>query len=226
MTQAIDSQTVAQYLINHPEFFENHADILPELRLTSPVIGKAISLHERQIEVLREKYRVLELQLSRLMHTAQDNKNLVEKIIVWASMLLEKQRHETDMPQIVVNGLKSVFTVPEVTLRVWNIREEYAGSWFTQHVDENIRNAANHMQHPYCGKMPENQDAVKWLDRFSEIRSVALVPLRKDRQALPFGLIAMGSPEATRFRNDMATDFLADIGELASATLHHLTVTD
>ena len=72
MTQAIDSQTVAQYLIDHPEFFENHADILSGLRLISPVIGKAVSLHERQIEVLRSKYKTLELQLSRLMHTAQN----------------------------------------------------------------------------------------------------------------------------------------------------------
>lgn len=225
MTQAIDSQTVAQYLIDHPEFFENHADILSGLRLISPVIGKAVSLHERQIEVLRSKYKTLELQLSRLMHTAQNNKSLMEKMVVWASRLLEK-RHETDdMPQTVVNSLESVFNVPETTLRLWNIREEYADSWFTRHVDENIRNAANRMEHPYCGKVPENQDAVKWLDLFSSIRSIALVPLKKDAQSLPFGLIVMGSPDATRFQNDMATDFLSAIGELASVTLRHLLVT-
>lgn len=224
MTQAIDPQTVARYLINHPEFFEHHADILPDLRLTSPVIGKAISLHERQIEVLREKHKTLELRLSRLMHAAQNNKNLLEKLVNWTSALLEKRR-ETDMPQMIVDSLKSVFGIPETTLRLWDIRETDMDSWFTRHIDENTRHLVNRMEQPYCGKAPGNPDVVKWFSSIVPIRSIALIPLKKDPQSLPFGLIAMGSSDAARFQNDMATDFLSDIGKLASATLRHLTIT-
>lgn len=223
MTQAINSNTVAQYLVEHPDFFETHADILSGLRLTSPVIGKTVSLHERQIEVLRSKHKALELQLSRLMHAAQANKTLMEKILDWTCPLL-KEQNDAAMPQTVVSGLQSVFGIPAVTLRLWNIRPEYADSWFTQHASEDIRNAANGMGRPYCGKVPENQEAVKWLDRAAEIRSVAIVPLKTGPESLPFGLLVMGSPDATRFQNDMATDFLDDIGKLASAALDHLRI--
>jgi uncharacterized protein YigA (DUF484 family) len=34
-----------------------------------------------------------------------------------------------------------------------------------------------------------------------------------------FGLLVLGSPDPTRFTSDMATDFLARIGETASASL-------
>ncbi len=225
MTQAIDSQTVAQYLINHPDFFENHADILSDLRLMSPVIGKTISLHERQIEVLRNKYKTLEQHLSTLAHTAQDNKNLMEKMVNWMVLLLE-ETHKADLPQTIVNGLKTVFNIPETTLRLWNIRHEYADSWFAQPVDGPIRDATNNMQNPYCGPVQETQDAIKWLDHFADMHSVALIPLKKDVQSLPFGLIVMGSPDINRFQNDMATDFLTAIGKLAYATLRCLVLTD
>ncbi len=225
MTQAIDSQTVAQYLVEHPDFFELHADILPALRLTSPVIGKAVSLHERQIEVLRSKYKALELQLSRLTHTAQENTILMEKMLGWTCRLLQ-ERNDADMPQTVISGLESVFTIPQATLRLWNIRPDYSDSWFTQHVTEDIRNTANGMTAPYCGTVQENQEAVKWLDRSAQMRSVAIVPLKKDAGSLPFGLLVMGSPDATRFQNNMATDFLDGIGKLASAALGPLRVID
>lgn len=225
MTQAIDSNTIAQYLLDHPEFFEEHAYILSDLRLTSPVIGKAVSLHERQIEVLRNKHKTLELQLSRLVHTAQDNKRLMEKMVDWMDVLLEKH-DETNMPQVVINGLKTVFGVPEATLRLWDTRREFADSWFAQTVDDNFRNATNTMEHPYCGKIRDDQEAVKWFDNFADLRSVAIVPLRKNAKSLPLGLLVMGSPDATRFRNEMATDFLSDIGKLACAALAHLTVND
>lgn len=225
MTQAIDSSTIAQYLLDHPEFFEEHADILSDLRLNSPVIGKAISLHERQIEVLRNKHKTLELQLSRLVHTAQDNKRLMERMVDWMGVLLEK-RNEPDMPQAVIDSLKTVFGVPEATLRLWDTLPECADSWFTQSTDEHIRNAADSMEHPYCGRVQDNQDAVKWLDNHADLRSVAIVPLKKEAQSLPFGLLVMGSPDATRFRNEMATDFLSDIGKLACTALAHLTIRD
>ena len=53
MTQAIDQATVIQYLLDNPDFFQKNAGILPEMHLTSPILGKTVSLHERQMEVMR-----------------------------------------------------------------------------------------------------------------------------------------------------------------------------
>lgn len=220
MTQEIDQDSVIQYLLENPDFFQENAGILPELNLTSPILGKAVSIHERQIEVLRGKYKTLELQLSRLMHTAQDNKALSEKMLDWTEALL-KEKNEVDMPQTVVMSLKSAFAVPDVTLRLWNVREEYSMAWFTQSVTEDIKNGINSLKTPYCGKS-DNIEALTWFTNTASIRSVALIPLRKNADSEPFGALVLGSPDKARFQDAMATDFLTDIGKLASAALVRL----
>jgi uncharacterized protein YigA (DUF484 family) len=49
-----------------------------------------------------------------------------------------------------------------------------------------------------------------------------LVPLRKAGSDKSFGLLVLGSPDAQRFSSELATDFLARIGEAASASLQGL----
>ena len=65
MTFALDSATVAQFLADNPDFFEEHAGLLGEVKLSSPLTGKAVSLQERQMEVMRAKYNALELTMDR-----------------------------------------------------------------------------------------------------------------------------------------------------------------
>ncbi len=55
--------------------------------------------------------------------------------------------------------------------------------------------------------------------------SIALVALRdpqREGDADAFGLLVMGSPDPRRFHEGMGTDFLAQIGVLASAALSRL----
>jgi len=55
--------------------------------------------------------------------------------------------------------------------------------------------------------------------------SIALIALRDpeaSNDAAAFGLLVMGSPDPRRFHDGMATDFLTQIGALASAALSRL----
>ncbi len=55
--------------------------------------------------------------------------------------------------------------------------------------------------------------------------SIALLALRDPEgkeEAPTFGLLVMGSADARRFHDGMATDFLTQIGALASAALSRL----
>jgi len=58
---------------------------------------------------------------------------------------------------------------------------------------------------------------------------VAMIPLRHvgegrgpDGATATFGLLVLGSPDPTRYSADMGTEFLARIGEIASAGLARL----
>jgi len=58
--QGITEVDIANYLANTPGFFERHAELLGSIQLTSPHGQRAVSLQERQMEMLRDKIRGLE----------------------------------------------------------------------------------------------------------------------------------------------------------------------
>jgi len=67
------SEEIAQYLQDHPDFFEAHLDLLTEINLPHPHGGRTISLSERQLVALREKNHVLEKQMHELLSNAREN---------------------------------------------------------------------------------------------------------------------------------------------------------
>ncbi|HVL75085.1 MAG TPA: DUF484 family protein [Noviherbaspirillum sp.] len=212
-----DSQAIADFLLAHPQFFEEHADLLARITLTSPLGGRTVSLQERQMEVLREKNRGLELRLAELMRIAQENDSITDKMQAWTRDLL-RARNDVDLPHVLVNGLQTIFGVPHVTLRLWGVSESYAHTWFAAPVSEDARLFCNGLTQPYCGP---NQDfeAASWLDEGAEVCSLAMIALRGAEGGPAFGLLVLGSPDPQRFTSEMATDYLAKMGETASAAV-------
>lgn len=217
MPPTLDSSAIAQYLANNPEFFQEHAGMLAQIQLSSPLTGRAVSLQDRQIEVLREKHKVLELRMGELMRLAHENDEITRKLQTWTRTLL-LARNDVDLPHTLTTGLQSIFGVPYSTLRIWRAAPDYAHTWFSQGVTEDAQLFANSLQAPYCGKN-NDFEAVRWLEDAPEVQSTALLPLRIETVPDAFGLLVLGSPDATRFHADMATDFLVEISKTASAAL-------
>ena len=215
MIAAIDPAALAQYLVDHPQFFEQHATLLVQVKLSSPLTGKTVSLQERQMEVMRDKYKALELQMADLIRLAQENAAIVNKFHGWTQALLKAQ-HGADMPRALVDGLCSQFGVPQATLRLWNLSPGHSTEWYARDVSDDARLFANSLLAPYCGSN-HDFEAVRWLDDAGSVASTVILPLRSGSTA--FGLLILGSPDSQRFRADMATDFLMHIGETASAAL-------
>ena len=213
MTATLDSTAVAAYLAANPDFFEEHVNLLGQVRLSSPLTGKAVSLQERQMEVMRDKYKALELRMSELIHLAQDNANIANKFHAWTQGLLKARSH-SELPGAVADGLRQHFAVPQATLRLWDLASAHDASWFVEGVSEDARMFANSLLAPYCGSN-HDFEAVRWLDDAAAVVSTVILPLRCDGRA--FGLLIMGSPDPERFTAHMATDFPIHIGETASA---------
>ena len=216
MTVPLDSTLVAQYLTDHPHFFEEHADLLGEIKLASPITGRAVSLQERQMEVMRDKYKALELRMSKLSRVAEENGDIASKFHGWNQAMLQV-RNDADMPRVLVDALQTNFDVPYVSLRLWQVLPEHADGWFTEDVTADVRMFANSLQTPYCGS---NRDfeAVHWLQA-DKIESTVMIALRAPNTTGTFGLLVLGSPDSERFTSSMGTDFLVHIGATASAAL-------
>ena len=213
----MNSNTIASYLIEHPQFFEEHAELLSTIKLTSPVMGRTISLQERQMEVVREKYRLLELKLSDLLRVAEENHDITKKFQRWTRSLL-LARNDVDLPHVLTQGLEDIFDLPHATLRLWNVAPEFSHTWFAQAASDDARLFAKGLSTPFCG---QNQDfeAAGWIDASAPVQSLAMLPLRLSPTGTTFGLLVLGSPDPARYTKDMATDFLIKIADTSSAAL-------
>ena len=167
------------------------------------------------MEVMRDKYKALELQMADLIRLAQENAAIANKFHGWTQALLKAQ-HGADMPRALIEGLCSQFSVPQATLRLWNLAPGHGTEWYARGISDDARIFANSLLAPYCGSN-HDFEAVRWLDDAGSVASTVILPLRCGGTA--FGLLILGSPDAQRFRADMATDFLIHIGETASAAL-------
>jgi len=88
MNSQPDAEAVAQFLQQHPDFFDHYPDIVAELRLTTALGGRTVSLQERQVEILRDKVRQLELKLAAFMRNASGNELIMANLHQWTLQLL------------------------------------------------------------------------------------------------------------------------------------------
>jgi len=217
MTTTPDAHTVALYLEDHPNFFEDHPDLIASFKLTTALGGRTVSLQERQVEVLREKIRNLELQLVNQSRFAKDNDGIMVKLHEWTLKLLAARSEQP--AELVLDTLIDCFKVPAASLRVWDSSVALEAKWHEASDLDAAKTLAAQQVTPYCGPSAK-KTGVDWLSDSAAIQSVALIPLRAPGSTESFGLLVLGSPDPARFSADMDTHFLRQIGEIASATVH------
>lgn len=213
----VSEDDIAAFLINSPDFFDRNADLLASIQLTSPHGNRAVSLQERQMELLRDKIKGLELRAASMIRAGTENEAIANRLQTWTLALLG-ERHAASIPQAVVAGIEQKFQVPQVALRLWQVEAAFATDPCAAPVSDNVKTFANSLTTPYCGHNPD-LEAVNWLPDASAIRSVALIPLRRSGDIAAFGLLVLGSPEPERFSPEMGVDFLQRIGAIVSAAL-------
>src|SRR5262245_59457037 len=76
----MDANEVAQFLKAHPNFFDEHPQLLEAIYVPHPHGGRAIPLTERQILTLRDKVKQLEAKLGELVRYGEDNDAIAEKV--------------------------------------------------------------------------------------------------------------------------------------------------
>lgn len=215
---SLSAHDIARFLQDNPDFFTDHANVFADIKVPHPHQAHAISLGERQILTLRARTRELEWQLSGLIQNATGNERISKLLIDWcASLLAEDDPHR--LPELITHGLSRLFDLPDIALRVWNLSRVPEDSPYTRDISPAVQQDTENRNRPYCGPV-NGHDAAKWLP--DTVESLALLPLERGTPAQSIGLLVLGSADATRFTEDMGTEFLQTIATLASAALSRL----
>jgi len=224
----ITEEDIANYLVNTPDFFERHAELLAGVQLASPHSQRAVSLQERQATLLREKIRMLEQRIMDMIRNVNENMVLSDKLLQWAHTLFLNADPQ-NLPQLIANELANQFSVPQVGIKVWGVAPQHQGCNFAWGVSDDAKLFATSLTEPFCG-VNTGLEAINWLPDPQAAVSLAILPLRGLPEAgtahgglaPAFGLLVLASPDAQRFNSTMGTEFLARIAELASAALSRL----
>jgi len=219
VTLAEESQVV-DYLISNPDFFLEHAVLLNDLKLQHES-GKAISLIERQVSVLREKNQYFEAKLGEMVDAVHDNQRLHVSMQRLAINLFAADSLD-DVLGIVDDELRHKLGTDFVAFRLATDEsqasaESHQSSYVSQD-DAILDDFASSIESKkiQCGQLSDEQLAALFGDAAAEVKSAAVIPVS---DAGIRGVIALGSDDDQRYHPGMGTDFLSSLADLISAAL-------
>ena len=206
---------VADFLNDHEDFFEQHGELLQNLKVPHPT-GGAVSLIERQVEVLRDQNRALRKQIQELIGIARDNDRLYNNLHRMTCSLIAA----VDLDEVIAilyAQLRDTFGADAVAIRLFAGRfPDRQAVEFLNHDEPGVDGFRGILRRgkPVCGRFNRDQLAFLFGERGDDIKSAAVVPLGDALNNLGFLLIASDDPG--RFHAGMSTVFLSHLGETVS----------
>jgi len=213
--QLPNAESVAAYLRAHPEFFVDHDELIPELRIPH-LPGGAVSLVERQVKLLRERNIEMRHRLSQLMDVARDNDRLFDKTRRLVLDLLDANSLE-EIIGAVDESLRHEFQVPYVSLILFSESPLPVGRSVTTAEAQQAIGGLLGTGKTVCGVLRPHELAFLFGEEESiDIGSAAVVALNQQQ-----GILAIGSQDPQHYKSSLGTLFLGYIAEVLTRVLPH-----
>lgn len=220
-TELPSEEEVSRYLRNHPGFFLANEDLLVDLKLSHKT-GKAVSLLERQVALLRERNMDMRNRLSKLLDNAQRNEQLFEQSKALILSLLEAKRAD-ELSNTLCRHLVSDFEpVDYASLILFADPNKLGGSQLRV---ENPEQAREHIggllgsHKAVCGVLRPQELGFLFGKHADHIGSAAIMPIKPGNID---GVIAIASKDPEHFKSSMGTLFLDYIVEVVNRSLPKL----
>lgn len=207
-----EEDIVKNFLINHPDFFSLHPEMLEGLALPHDT-GKAVSLVERQVSVLRQRNVELRHRLNELLDTAHANDGLFEKTKSLVLHLLEADTLQR-LVETLYDNLQENFDIPSCSLLILGDSSESVLSPARIVGEDQALSQIGTLlrsSRPLCGVLRPDEIQFLFAEKAEQVGSVAAVRLGGDR---PFGILALGNPDSRYYQANSGTLFLSYIAEI------------
>lgn len=217
----ISEETVRQWLLDHPDFFVKHADLLDRLKLPAEAgrNGPTLSLLQFQLQRLRQQRDALERDIARFLRIGHDNTHLFHRMHELHLGLISADT-PADMLTHLRHAMEEQFKVDTLFIQSWEVPKTPVPGLMQLGLQpdwQTLFKQALHPRRPVCG--PVTQQWQKLLVRHLEknqVRSLCALPLGFRRV---WGVLVLGSLDRYRFTQERDTLFLQQLGDVVSARL-------
>jgi uncharacterized protein YigA (DUF484 family) len=209
----IDSSVVENYLKQHPEFFNEHLELLEHMTVPHPS-GNAVSLISKQLELFRQRHHDMEEQLNSLIEIARDNDHSANQMHELTLAVIEVDTLDAAIENLNV-VLAECFLTDFFSVKIISADKHKSAladlfvapdcEELTHFVKELGSNQAS------CGKPTLAQAQFLFGDNALEVQSCAIIPMSFTEIE---GLLAIGSRDDSRFHYSMGHLFLTQMSEI------------
>lgn len=211
------AQFVADFLLANPDFFNEYPEILARLRIPH-ASGQAVSLVERQMQVLRDKLEQMEEERAELIEIARSNVQVSDRIQDLTLALIGADTFD-ELVTALQDVLYDYFQVEAVELRLLS-----HGELERLNEAEPARKRIADIFHagdPVSGRFAQATTAEVFGPQAESIQSAAIVPLLNSAS---YGLLAIGSQNPERFTPDKGNLFLRYLAQVLNQCLRRLAL--
>lgn len=214
----LSAEEVASYLKANPEFFIEQEELLADLSLPHES-GKAISLLERQVTILRDRGADARQKLNSLLENARSNDQLFDttRNLVLALLRAKNATEISDVAQDQLSNQSNIDSCEVILVDKKGL--EAADSVRTESEDILKKQFADvfRLKRTHCGPISEEQIQYLFPAQGNNIKSTALCPVISNGDIL--ALIAFGNQSDNYFNVNLDTLFLDFIGHVVGAVL-------
>ncbi len=213
----LSAEQVATYLSQHPDFFQQHTEILKHLSIPHAEdsravgTGQTVSLIERQVQSLRDENKQLKHQLNKLIGNAQTNDALFDKARALVLQLIST-RSLDPLKHIVEKAMHKDFGSDYCCL--WFITDNQDGKPDTKalpQITEQIPRLTR-KGHVFCGVLKQTESEFLFADNADNVGSAAILPLYYGKELV--AILAIANKDEGYYRNNMSTVLLEHIGQV------------
>ena len=206
----LNDSAIEAYLLEHPEFFKDKAELLTQLSLPHGGHG-AVSLVERQQAALRERNVELRHQLSDLTRIAEDNDKRFHLTSALVQDLIKADSKDA-IKQSFERHIKDGFGNAYAGLRWFDSSDALDAAKATLGSLINIGK-------PFAGALREAE--MRFLFGPAAIAGSACIVTLGDKT--PEGLVALGSKSANDFGSDTGTLFIEHVASVITSLATRLS---
>ncbi|MEC8076371.1 MAG: DUF484 family protein [Pseudomonadota bacterium] len=217
---SLSDQAVLNFLRQSPDFFLRHPSALSELSLPHES-GQAVSLIERQIDILRERNMTMRRRMNELLHAARSNDEIFAKTRSLNLALLEVISWP-ELNEVLATHVLVDFEADFVCAHLCKAQLALALDHIQHHNERMPLQHLHNSSSALCTTLRREELSEMFpLSDHEESGSAAILNLSLITGS---GALCIGSRDPGRFARDMDTLFVTYIADVVAKVMNRLAI--